>query len=118
MRHSLTAIALLAVMAISAMAKDEKKAQQPERPAFYEGLIRVLDQTGRVIPAVEFIEAIETTEIGREIDCLALKFGLETLAAVPGLRLSINMSVYQQVCPATSPSYQQVCLLTSLSTNK
>jgi len=67
-------------------------ALQPNRPAFYEGLIRILDRTGRVIPAADFIEAIETTEIGREIDCLALKFGLETLARVPGLRLSINMS--------------------------
>ena len=63
-----------------------------ERPAFYEGLIRVLDETGRIIPAAEFIEAIEITETGRQIDCLALQLGLETLAAVPGLRLSINMS--------------------------
>lgn len=62
------------------------------RPAFYEGLIRILDRTGRVIPAAEFIEAIETTEIGREIDCHSLRLGLETLAAVPGLRLSVNMS--------------------------
>ncbi|MEL7117686.1 MAG: EAL domain-containing protein, partial [Pseudomonadota bacterium] len=67
-------------------------AAHPERPAFYEGLMRVLDQTGRVIPAADFIDAIETTEIGREIDRLALKFGLDTLAQVPGLRLSVNMS--------------------------
>lgn len=67
-------------------------AVQPTRPAFYEGLIRILDKTGRVIPASDFIESIETTEIGRQIDCLALKFGLQTLAQVPGLRLSINMS--------------------------
>ena len=67
-------------------------AQRTDRPAFYEGLIRILDETGRIIPAVQFIESIETTEIGRQIDCLALQLGLETLAAVPGLRLSINMS--------------------------
>ncbi|KMW59905.1 putative cyclic di-GMP phosphodiesterase, EAL domain protein [Candidatus Rhodobacter oscarellae] len=66
--------------------------QNPEQPAFYEGLIRVMDPTGRIIPAAEFIEQIEHTELGRQIDCLALKLGLETLAAVPGLRLSINMS--------------------------
>ncbi|MCP3972832.1 MAG: EAL domain-containing protein [Rhodobacteraceae bacterium] len=65
---------------------------QPDRVAFYEGLIRVLDQTGRVIPARDFIEVIETHELGRRIDCLALKLGLETLAATPGLRLAINMS--------------------------
>jgi EAL domain-containing protein (putative c-di-GMP-specific phosphodiesterase class I) len=67
-------------------------AQRPERPAFYEGLIRVLDSTGRVIPAKYFIGSIETTQIGREIDRLSLKMGMETLAKVPGLRLSVNMS--------------------------
>lgn len=67
-------------------------AQRPEQPAFYEGLMRVMDKTGRVIPASDFIEAIETTDIGRQIDRLALKFGLDTLVRVPGLRLSINMS--------------------------
>lgn len=62
------------------------------RPAFYEGLIRVLDETGRIIPAREFIEVVETDEMGRIIDCLALEMGLEALAEEPGLRLSINMS--------------------------
>ena len=64
----------------------------PERPAFHEGLIRVFDRTGRVIPAHDFIEVIETTELGRQIDCLALELGLQTLADNPGIRLSINMS--------------------------
>lgn len=60
--------------------------------AFYEGLIRVLDETGRTIPARQFISSIETTETGRLMDCLALEFGLKTLAAQPHVRLSINMS--------------------------
>jgi len=60
--------------------------------AFYEGLIRVMDDTGRIIPAREFIEVIETDEMGRIIDCLALDLGLAALAEEPGLRLSINMS--------------------------
>lgn len=68
------------------------QACRPNAPAFYEGLIRVLDDTGRVIPAKEFINAIEVTELGREIDCLALEMGLRTLAREPGIRLSINMS--------------------------
>src|SRR6056297_791355 len=67
-------------------------AQQPERPAFYEGLIRVLDETGRIIPARDFIGTIETTETGRIVDCLALEKGLLTLAQYPDLRLAINMS--------------------------
>ncbi|MFD0859020.1 EAL domain-containing protein [Roseovarius aquimarinus] len=67
-------------------------AGQSDRVAFYEGLIRVLDATGRIIPAREFIGAIETTETGRIIDCLALEKGLRTLSMHGGLRLSINMS--------------------------
>ena len=67
-------------------------ARSPAVPAFYEGLIRILDETGRIIPAREFIEAVETTETGRQIDCLALEKGLRTLMRQPDLRLSINMS--------------------------
>lgn len=65
---------------------------RPDRPAFWEGLIRILDSTGRVIPARDFIDAVETTETGRRIDCLSLEKGLRTLHEHPGLRLSINMS--------------------------
>lgn len=64
----------------------------PKRVAFHEGLIRVLDSTGRVIPARDFIAAVEETETGRILDCVALEMGLNTLSRVPGLRLSINMS--------------------------
>ncbi|WP_321365166.1 EAL domain-containing protein [uncultured Celeribacter sp.] len=65
---------------------------RPDRPAFYEGLVRVLDKTGRVIPAREFIEVAETTETGRQLDCLALELGLRALYEHPDLRLAINMS--------------------------
>lgn len=61
-------------------------------PAFYEGLIRVLDDTGRIIPAGQFMDAIETRELGREVDCAALRCGLGALARHPDLRLSVNMS--------------------------
>ena len=67
-------------------------AARPERVAFHEGLIRELDSTGRAIPAAEFLPAVEETEIGRILDCIALEKGLNTLAQVPDLRLSINMS--------------------------
>ncbi|MBL3607619.1 EAL domain-containing protein [Rhodovulum sulfidophilum] len=60
--------------------------------AFYEGLIRILDRGGRIIPAAEFIETVEPTELGRRIDCLALEMGLAALADCPDLRLAINMS--------------------------
>ena len=79
--------------------KDVLLAYQPvvqcadtNRVAFYEGLIRVLDETGRIIPAKEFIETIEPRDEGRLIDCLAVEMGLESLLREPRLRLSINMS--------------------------
>lgn len=68
------------------------QAQAPHAIAFYEGLIRVLDATGRVIPARDFMPAVENTELGRELDCNALEIGLRTLARNPDLRMSVNMS--------------------------
>lgn len=66
--------------------------RDPGRIAFHEGLIRVLDETGRAIPARDFIDAVETMELGRLIDCAALEIGIGTLAQRADLRLSINMS--------------------------
>lgn len=66
--------------------------QDPSRVAFHEGLIRVLDETGRVIPARDFMAAVEQTELGRQIDCAALELGLEALARHSDVRISINMS--------------------------
>ncbi len=68
------------------------EARRQKKPAFFEGLVRVLDPTGRTIPAREFISQIETHEIGRIIDCLALELGLAALDANRDLRLSINLS--------------------------
>ncbi len=68
------------------------QARMPKRAAFFEGLMRILDHTGRIIPARDFIDAVETNELGRRIDCLALEMGLATLAHEPSIRLSINMS--------------------------
>ena len=68
------------------------RASDPTRVAFYEGLIRVLDATGRIIPAKDFMSSIEDNDTGRQIDVLALRMGLSALHDNPGLRLSINMS--------------------------
>ncbi len=67
------------------------QACAPEQPAFYEGLIRIMDKSG-FIPACDFIDAVEMIELGRKIDCTSLQLGLEALAKVPTLRLAINMS--------------------------
>lgn len=68
------------------------RARPPHGTAFHEGLIRVLDATGRVIPARDFMSAVENSELGRELDGIALDIGLRMLARHPDLRLSINMS--------------------------
>jgi EAL domain-containing protein (putative c-di-GMP-specific phosphodiesterase class I) len=67
-------------------------AGDPARTGFYEGLIRVMDATGRAIPARDFMPAVEAHEIGRQIDVAALRMGLAALAEYPDLRLSVNMS--------------------------
>ncbi|MCF6444353.1 EAL domain-containing protein [Nereida sp. MMG025] len=64
----------------------------PNKAVMYEGLIRVLDATGRIIPAKDFMPVVEDLEIGRMIDCVALELGLQSLTVQPDLRLSINMS--------------------------
>ncbi|AVL54813.1 EAL domain-containing protein [Roseobacter denitrificans] len=68
------------------------QARDQNKVAFYEGLIRVLDETGRIIPAGAFMDAIENIELGRQLDTLALDEGLRALHENPELRLSINMS--------------------------
>ena len=60
--------------------------------AFYEGLIRVLDDTGRVIPAAKFMPVISETALGREIDCMTLQHAFGLLKKRTDLRLSINVS--------------------------
>lgn len=80
-------------------AKRAKLAFQPivtagpqGRVAFYEGLIRVMDQSGRVIPAAQFMPVIEETDLGRQVDCVTLDLALSLLRKKPNLRLSINLS--------------------------
>lgn len=76
------------------------EAQRTGRVAFYEGLVRVLDDTGRVIPARDFIDTVETQETGRQIDVLALEQGCIALHNHPNLRISINMSARSIGYPA------------------
>jgi EAL domain-containing protein (putative c-di-GMP-specific phosphodiesterase class I) len=68
--------------------------------AFHEGLIRILDETGRIIPARDFMPAVVDHEIGRRIDCAALLAGLRALRADPSLRLAVNMSARSIGYPA------------------
>ncbi|SLN21218.1 EAL domain-containing protein [Roseisalinus antarcticus] len=60
--------------------------------AFYEGLIRIKDEAGRILPARTFVSDVEDTELGRDLDTASLSLGFEMLRNNPGLRLSINVS--------------------------
>lgn len=76
------------------------QARMTNRVAFYEAFIRILDDHGRVLPARDFMGAVETTELGRKIDALALELGLQALAREPAIRLSVNMSARSIGYPA------------------
>lgn len=76
------------------------QSQRPAHTAFHEGLIRIIDETGRIVPLRDFMSLAETTELGRQIDCLSLSLGLKTLAENPAMRLSINMSARSIGYPA------------------
>ena len=68
------------------------QADDQEATAFYEALLRIVDDTGEVVPAQAFLPAVETTEHGRRLDCIALEQGLAELRREPWLRLAVNMS--------------------------
>ena len=68
------------------------RAGTPAGITFYEGLIRVLDEAGRILPAGQFLPDVEETDLARELDCASLLHGINALKAHPGVRLSINMS--------------------------
>lgn len=60
--------------------------------AFYEGLIRVLDDAGRVLPARAFMDHVAEDGIGRDLDAATLSLAFEALQRHPTLRLSVNVS--------------------------
>ena len=62
------------------------------KPAFYEGLMRVLDNKGRIIPAAHFMPVVEATDLGRQIDVASLQLAFRLLVQNPQIRLSINVS--------------------------
>ncbi len=67
-------------------------ASDPKLIGFFEGFIRLLNQRDQVIPARDFIGAVEQRQLGREIDCAALQLGLMAMQRNPEIRVSINMS--------------------------
>lgn len=67
-------------------------AADPTIIGFFEGFIRLLNLRDQVIPARDFMGAVEQQQLGREIDCAALQLGLMAMQRNPQIRVSINMS--------------------------
>lgn len=67
-------------------------AADPSVIGFFEGFIRLLNLRDQVIPARDFMAAVEQQQLGREIDCAALQLGLMAMQRNPQIRVSINMS--------------------------
>jgi EAL domain-containing protein (putative c-di-GMP-specific phosphodiesterase class I) len=67
-------------------------ASDPSIIGFFEGFVRLLNLRDQVIPARDFMGAVEQQQLGREIDCAALQMGLMAMQRNPQIRVSINMS--------------------------
>jgi len=67
-------------------------AADPSVIGFFEGFIRLLNLRDQVIPARDFMAAVERQELGRAIDCAALQMGLMAMQRNPQIRLSVNTS--------------------------
>jgi EAL domain-containing protein (putative c-di-GMP-specific phosphodiesterase class I) len=67
-------------------------AADPSVIGFFEGFIRLLNLRDQVIPARDFMPAVEMHQMGREIDCAALQLGIMAMQRNPHVRVSINMS--------------------------
>jgi EAL domain-containing protein (putative c-di-GMP-specific phosphodiesterase class I) len=62
------------------------------RIASHEGFMRLLDESGRPIPTGRSMGAVEESSLGRELDGVALRLGLQALRTDPALRLAVNAS--------------------------
>lgn len=68
--------------------------------AHHEAFLRILDPAGRVIPAGRFMSAVEKSAIGRDLDCAALRLGMQALRVHPRLTLAVNASAQSIGNPA------------------
>lgn len=61
-------------------------------PGFYECLIRITDEEGKIISAGDFIPVAEELGLIRTLDRLVVEIALETLLTLPDVHLAINVS--------------------------
>ena len=62
------------------------------RVAFYEGLMRMRTPAGEIVPAGQFMPAVEALGLHRMIDRQALDLAIAELQSFPDLRMAINVS--------------------------
>ena len=65
---------------------------QTGEPLFYEALVRMFDNDGRIIPAATFIPVVEQQGLANELDRHVLDLTLKELEDYPNLSLAMNIS--------------------------
>jgi diguanylate cyclase (GGDEF)-like protein/PAS domain S-box-containing protein len=74
-------------------------ASQDGTPVFYEGLVRMLDEENKPVPAGVFVPIVEQMGLMRLVDRRVLELGITTLKKNPEISLSINVSGMTAVDP-------------------
>jgi diguanylate cyclase (GGDEF)-like protein len=62
------------------------------KPAYYECLVRMLDENGAIVPAAEFVPVVEQMGMIRLLDRRALEMAVDDLTRFPDVKLAINVS--------------------------
>lgn len=68
-------------------------------PEFYEGLVRMLDERGDLVPAGKFVPIVEQMGLMRVVDRRVLDLGIAALKENPDIKISINVSGMTAVDP-------------------
>ena len=68
------------------------QAERTNRPAFYEGLIRIIDESGRMVPLRDFMPVAETTESSTGEPPWAMTWKTMVSAQVPCASTTASMA--------------------------
>lgn len=79
-----------------------------EAPSKYECLIRMRGENGREVPAPEFIPVAERLGLVHLLDRRVLELAMNTLVAVPNVRLTVNISMETVKDPLWAENYLSV----------
>lgn len=61
-------------------------------PAYYECLVRMIGEDGKIVPAADFVPVVEQMGMIRLIDRYALELAVNELSRYPNVNLAINVS--------------------------